>query len=514
MFVFNRVSVKNYPADTPFVYNNKININNNIAKDEKTRLQENLVNYWADSLFARRVQKFGVFYSLKNPPVFDTTNISTTHRFMNSFLFSQGYFNAVLNDTFYIDTFYKGKNSPQYRATIVMNIDAGKRIIIDSLGYGLGDSTLLRITKNNSKASKIQPGKTPYSKEIIAAELDRLIALYRDKGYYLMHRDNLAAVVDTANTSLLKLTLDPFEQAQILEQAQQKKQNNPTVAVTIQQRRFADTTTTVTDTSFLKRFYIGKVYYYPETYFAEFPDSILQHPELFKVRSNKNYSVYFRQNKFNPNIFRQFNYIRVGHLYNDDVFYKIVNTLGQIGSWKQVDTKILIREDSLDVYYFLYPDRKWNITNNLEVSRNTGDVLTTGTGNFLGLTLSTTLRNRNAERHAIQSSTSLTNGVEFGFNQSQTNSLLQAFQVSLGQTYSFPKPFIPFKIKRPGKLDFGRTVISANASYADRQNFFRLRSFVADYGYDWKIKNQVFQFRFPNIELYSLDTLPELIEEF
>jgi outer membrane protein insertion porin family len=511
-FLFvNRVKVRNFPADTPFVYNNKINITGDIGKDEKTRLQENLVNYWADSLYARKIQKFGVLYSLRNPPVFDTTNISTTHRFMNSFLFSQGYFNAVLSDTFYIDTFSKSKNLPQYRTTVVMDINVGKRVIIDSFGYDLRDATLLRITKNNSKESKILPGETPYSKEIIAAELDRLIGLYRDKGYFLIHRDNLAAVVDTANTSLLKLTLDPFEQMRVIEKAQQKKQNNPTASVTVMQRRFADTTK-VTDTSFLKRFYIGNIVYYPETYFAEIPDSVLQHPELYKKRVNRNYSVYFRQNTFNPKIFRQFNYMRAGHLYNDDVFYKIVNTLGQIGSWKQVDTRTLIRGDSLDIYYFLYPDRKQNITYNLEASRNTGDVLTSS--NFFGLALNITYRNRNVWRHAVQSSTSLTNGVEFGLNQTTTNSLLQAFQFSLGQTYSFPKPFIPFKIKRPGKLDFGRTVISANASYADRQNFFRLRSYVADYGYDWKIKNKVWQVRFPNIELYSLDTLPQLIEAF
>ena len=38
-----------------------------------------------------------------------------------------------------------------------------------------------------------------------------------------MHRDNIAAVVDTANISLLKLTLDPFEQDELVEQAAAKK---------------------------------------------------------------------------------------------------------------------------------------------------------------------------------------------------------------------------------------------------------------------------------------------------
>jgi len=395
-----------------------------------------------------------------------------------------------------------------------MNINAGKRVIIDSFGYELKDTTLQRITNSTIKASNITPGKTPYSKEIIAAELDRLIALYRDKGYFLIHRDNIAAVVDTANLSLLKLTVDPFEQMQILQQAQQNKQQNPSAAITVQQRRFADTATTNTDTSFLQRFYTGRIYYFPETFFAEFPDSILQHTEIYNKRIYKGYSVYYRQNAFKPAIFRQFNYLRPGRLYNDDLFYKVVNTFGQIGSWKQVDTRTIIRGDSVDIYYFLYPDRKQNITYNLEASRNTGDVLTSS--NFFGLALNITYRNRNVWHSAVQSTTSLTNGVEFSFNQSQTqsNSLLQAFQISLGQTYSFPRAFIPFKIIRPGKLDFGRTVISANASYADRQDYFRLRSVVASYGYDWKIKNKVWQFRFPNIELYSLDTLPLLTEAF
>src|SRR5215471_8199653 len=99
---FRSVTVKNYPVDTPFVYNNIININANLSTDEKTRLQENLINYWADSLFARRVQKLGVLYTIKNPPIFDTATISTTRQFMDSYLFSQGYFNTDIKDTFYI----------------------------------------------------------------------------------------------------------------------------------------------------------------------------------------------------------------------------------------------------------------------------------------------------------------------------------------------------------------------------------------------------------------------------
>ena len=243
LFVINRVKVKNYPVDTPFMYNNKINIDGKINKDEKNRLQENLVNYWADSLFARRVQKLGYRYILKNPPVFDTANISITHRFMNSFLFSQGYFNNVINDTVYIDTVYKGNKPPQYRTTVQLDIDVGKGVIIDSFGYDLRNPVLQRIAKNTGKSSKIVPGKTPYSKEVLGAELDRLVNIYRNRGYFLLQRNHLAAVVDTGDISLMNLTVDPFKQIQLIKEAQQKKLENPTATVTIQQRRLADTST-------------------------------------------------------------------------------------------------------------------------------------------------------------------------------------------------------------------------------------------------------------------------------
>jgi hypothetical protein len=506
------VKVKNYPLDTPFVYNNKINIHGDLSRDEKTRLQENLVNYWADSLYARRVQKLGVLYNLKNPPVFDTANMSITRRFMNSFLFSQGYFNNNLTDTFYIDSFRKDHHPVQYRTTVVMDISPGKRTVIDSVSYNLTDTVLQRITDNNTKASVITPGETPYSNEVLAAELDRLVNLYRRRGYFYLHRDNLATVVDTTNTALLKLTLDPFEQAQLIRQAEEKRKTNPTASVNIMQRRFANTTVAQTDTLFLQRYHVGNVYYFPETHLTEFPDSILNHLSEYKRWSAKYYTVYYRQGLFKRRLFRHFNYLHSPRIYDDDLFYKTVNTYSQIGSWKQVDTRTATHGDSVDIYYFLYPDRKQNITYNLEASRNTGDVLSSS--NFFGLALNITYLNRNVWRQAVQSTTSFTNAVELSFNQPQTNSLLQAFQISLGQSYSLPRAFIPFKIKHPGRIDFGRTIISANASYADRRDFFRIRSFVADYGYNWKYKNRVWQVRFPNIELYSLDTLPSLVKAF
>ena len=83
--------VKDSPAGKPFVYDNIINITGNLNKDEKKRLTNDLAAYWDDSLFARKVQQFGVRYILKKPPVFDTVNISRTRLYMS------GYYNIPAN---------------------------------------------------------------------------------------------------------------------------------------------------------------------------------------------------------------------------------------------------------------------------------------------------------------------------------------------------------------------------------------------------------------------------------
>ncbi|MEP7319077.1 MAG: hypothetical protein ABI921_10055, partial [Panacibacter sp.] len=193
---FSCTVVKDFPEGKPFVYNNVINITGNLNKDEKKRLTNDLSAYWDDSLYARKVQQFGVRYLLKKPPVFDTVNISRTRLYMTGYLNSQGYYNIDFKN---IDSSYLPFDTVgnQIRTTITLNIDPGKNTIIDSFSYNLNNRFLDSISAKSIVNSVIKPGKTPFSKEIIATELDRLVALYRKLGYFLLTRDNLVAEVDT-----------------------------------------------------------------------------------------------------------------------------------------------------------------------------------------------------------------------------------------------------------------------------------------------------------------------------
>jgi len=44
--------------------------------------------------------------------------------------------------------------------------------------------------------------------------------------------------------------------------------------------------------------------------------------------------------------------------------------------------------------------------------------------------------------------------------------------------------------------------------------FYRLRSAVVSWGSEWKKRNWVYTWKLPNVELYSLDTLAQLISAF
>lgn len=500
--------VKNYPVNKPFVYENKIVLTGDAPKDEKKRLALDLVNYWDDSLKVLPVNKIGrnglSIYNqvIDKPPVYDTAAMTRSLLYMSSYLNSQGYYNFNIKpDSVIIDVV---KHKPQIRAKVQVSVNVNKNLSIDSVSFdSIINPGLREIALQNQKESFLQKNK-PFSNTLVSNELDRLVNLFHKNGYYKLTRENLYADVDTIDAALLEVTLDPFEQAQKIAEAASRRKANPTIDVLIKQRPVADTNT-------LTRFHNGHVYFYPDT-------SLLKSIEIdtlinYKFIINQsNGDVTVKQNfpfiRMEPII--QHNYVENGNLYDEQKYLKTLNTFSSLGPWNQVDSKIVERVDSpriLDYHFFMVPAKKYSFGYDIEVSRNSGSIIS---GNLLGISNVLTLRNRNIWKRAIQSSTVIRGGVELGFS----DTVLQTIQISLSQTYSIPRLLTPWKIKNIKTLDDYNTILSVNGSYTDRLNFFRLRSAVATFGYDWKKKNRGWILRPINIELYSLDTLNGLKNAF
>lgn len=491
-------TVKNYPHNKPFIFNNKVLLDGNISKDEKKRLTNDLMNYWDDSLKAQKLQKLFFFNTIKNPPVFDSINIGRTKKFMNAYLNSQGYYYAEMKDS--IPKFDTIRD--QIRVTAIMIIHIGKNITIDSVAYDLNDSAMQKLAVQNFAGTLLKKG-TPVNKQIISNEKDRISTIFRNNGYYKFNKEDIYAEADTTDRKLLTLTLDPAEQIKLLEEAAKMRKENPKWDILIKQKPIDDSTK-------IEKYYINKVFYYPETKLTDVPDSLISNNNLKKLKRN-DLTMFYSEGKFLIKPLREHTFLRHDSLYNETLYYKTINTLGQIGAWQQVDARTVITaKDSLDLHLFLVPAPKQNYTVDLEGSRNTGDITA---GNLLGLSASISYRNRNVWKQAIQSVTSLRVGTEFSLTppNNSTSSLLQTLQLNLSHTYSFPKLIVPFQRWRYLKtLENKRTLFSTSASYTDRKDYYVLKSFVTSWGYEWRKGNNTWLFKPLNIELYKVDTLIKL----
>ncbi len=505
--------VKQFPKNNPFVYQTNINVKGNVSRDEEKRLETALQNYWDDSLKVPTVVKYGVRTIIKNPYVFDSSDVTISIAFMQSYLNSQGYYNTTINDSIW----YTTKKS-QVRANILMDISLGKSLTVDSLNFAFANPELAKIADGYKKESLLKTGK-PYNKQNIAVELERLVTLFRKNGYYKINRENLVAVVDTTDVSLLTITLDPFEQARLLAEAAEKRRVNPTVDVVITER---DTTS-----KFFK-YYVGDVYYYPQSRINDIADSLMKQPyKIVYSRNNKTSKLNKPFIHFRP--LSEHTYLRNDSLYNEERYFKTISAFSQLGTWSQVDVRTEETFDTLqvkpavtdsltgqatdsvkmlDFHFFLTPNQKYSLSTDLEISRNSGTILN---GNLLGIANNITLRNRNVWKEAIQASTVVRNGIELSL---ANNTPLQTFQSSISHTLSIPRLYFPYGKRALKKYDAYKTLVNFAASYTERKAFFRLRSLVGSWGYETKKRNHTILYKPINVELYTLDTLQGLIDAF
>lgn len=517
LFVFNRTSVKHPPKDS-FVFANEIHITPGIiAKDEQNRLESDLEGYWDDTIKARTVQQFGVFYRLKNPQRFDTFGLEHSRIFMRSYLQSQGYYNAVLKDSFRIDTFKRGTPQQQLRAVPMMFINTGKRLKIDSVSYNFidtahpspSDTILQQLVMQKSKESFLKKGD-PYSKQAIAGELDRLVNWFRQNGFYRLTREYLVAYVDTTDQLIDSLTIDPFELTRRISEATEKRKQNPTADIEVMQAR------QVKDISFdstaITRYHIGNIYYYPETSDTTLADTLLKR-NRFNVRGKDNVFMKFpgRKSRFNFRVLYNHTYVTKGELYDERLFYKTVNNFGQMGPWKQIEIRDSIRKDTVDFHVFLTPYKRMNFKFAVDLTRSTDDFVSSN--NLFGVGGNATLTHRNLFKKAIQSAFSGRAGVEL--NLEPKEALLQTVQGGVGLSFGFPDRFFFLgKREKQKKYDAARSLLNFNASYTERKNFYRLRSVTMSFGDEWTKGTWVKSLRPVNVELYSLDVLPDLEKAF
>lgn len=460
------VTVKDAPAK-PFVYKTKINIPGNVA--DKQQLEERLQNQLDDSLKTRVKSYAGLVKQIVRPPVFDSLNVGRSLVFIRSLLNSSGYFNPEI--TWKADTSIhhpsKKKKPAEYRVSIDFRIVPGKVMRLDSVGYELSSPELQQLVMSRRHESLVKKGE-PFSLQAVSNELDRMLELFRNNGYFKLSREYLFAERDTVVAALIDPTLDPFEQIQLLDSLQRKRAN-PTINVVFKQRP-------VRDTTHLQKFYIGDVKVYPD---MSILDDGTEKKDTVKVEG---FTFMSNTRRFKlPFIARKIRLIP-GRLYRQDAYYRTVNNFNQLGAWSSVDLSMEERYDSVplvDATLRLYPEKKQSLTIDYEVSRNVSDFITTG--QLFGTGVNVRFLDRNAFREAIQTSTNARFGIELGSN------FIQTLQANLAHTINISR-FVLRLGKEPVNAVQQRTIVNLNAAYTDRRQFFKVRSINASWGYEWSLR--------------------------
>jgi outer membrane protein assembly factor BamA len=483
---------KDFQPGKPFVFRTNIRVEGKMKNDQRQDLAGRLQNQLDDSLQTKTITAFDwpwhghmIYKKLSHPPVYDSLNLGRSVTFMTALLNANGYYSPGIRDTVRIKTVHKGKiykgpfrskkirgaSKEEQRVTINFLVKPGKQLIFDSVGFDLSTPELQQLTLESRSQSLIKKG-SPYTRQVLVSEINRLVDTFRNHGYYRFSKEDLYVEHDTVFAALIDPSLDPLEQAELLEKLR-KKNENPTINVTVKQRA-------VQDSTHMMKYYIGRVTVYPDLPVIE--DTV---PARTDTTTLRNMQFISRTDKFRLSFLADNIFLRPGRLYKQDNYYRTSNRLSRFSAWQynNIDFQNSLAADSLlDVTLRLYPAKKQNLTVDLEASRNTNDIVSTS--DLFGTGLNFGLQNRNAYRQSIQTNTNLRGGVEFG------SGFIQSTLLSFSHTISIPRIIAPIPIRREGRLRLAQTVINLNASYTDRSAFFKLRSINGSFGYQWSRSRQ------------------------
>ena len=484
----------NNPKENEFIYKNKIIVKDAASKQQAKALSIALDNYWDDSIKVLTIRQYGIFNTIINPRSYQPERINRTIQYMSSFLATEGYYHPVLTPVITTDTVKK-----EWRTTVTMHVSLNKKTIIDTVTFQLSDPILQSIALKNKEASYLKKGQA-FSDQGINNELDRLVGLFRANGFYNFTKEKIFAEVDTIDAALMVLELDPLSQITQITEAKAKTSQNPSWKISIQLRNLSKETT--------KQYRIGQQLFYSDVAVLSNPDSILIKAPLNRDTLSNLVHLYTIP-KFKASIFKEQAFIQNGSLFNETSYYKTLNNISSLGAWQQVDGRTTIVHDSIYLHYFLVPNSRRSVNFDIEGSRNTAQL---GSGNLLGLSTNLTYKDKNVQRKAIPAITSLRLGVELNLNSGQN--LTQTLLMNIGQTYSFPNLLIPF-VKKEAKANQNvKTNFSLYSAYMDRLDFYQLKSFTTNWGYEWKKnkngKQQVINYTPLNIELYQLNKFSKL----
>lgn len=500
---------RKYQKGKPFITKNSIEVKGGkFTKEERATLKQRLNAQLDDSSKVNIVDKYFFWHIITSPPAYDSASSSRSAQNMETSMLHLGYYKAAAEHD--ADTI--NRSNGQQRVHVNYTVEVNKPTLIDTVSYILRRPDLQELAMQNRKKSLLIKGE-PVTKASVLGELARLVEIYRNNGYYKFTTEELKMRGDTTVEELTTISTDIFEQMRLLAQAQTAR-DYPTI-------KLAVVLNTPADSSKLKQYYINNIYILPDYRTGDkLTDSSLT-TELARRRNcdtcRINFIVKYHKRLFKRSFLNRNLYIKKGDLYNQENFYKTLNSFSKAGVWQNASIQVTEVKDrdsihKIDLVIQLTPVKKYGYEASVEASysasSNNNNVTAANAGNLLGLSGNFSIINRNLRREGIRMTNSLRAGVEFNFRPDSNNkkNIINSNEVSYSNSIVYPRFIFPFsKFNSNNRFNSRQSFINTKLSYINRINLFNLQSFNIAAGYDFVTrKNYNWTIRALNIEFARL----------
>lgn len=486
--VFSCTVVKRSSPGVPFIFENTVKIKGNIKGDKKTDMRRSLEGQIEDSALSNAVSKIPwpkfpwviPVPVISKPVRFDSNAVKQSVVNMTNLMTSMGYRNSTIT----YDTTLK-QHKKQSRIKVNYTVDPGKLYRIDTIVYNIYDSSLLNLVLKYRKDSKLKQGAA-FDYGAVDQELSRIVDTFHNNGYYKFSRDDIIAEVDTSYNELIDPSLDPFEYVRRLAEIEEQRKQDPRVDIFIRLNAIRDTT-------HLDVYSVGEFTVYPD---LETNDSL---SGKGRVRNFDGIKVISYHRTFNSHFVSRQIELRPGEMYSLLNYGRTLNNFNRLGAWANINLNSTVIDSNRTINYnmLLYREKKRYFSVDLEGSSllNSSQLIQVGSGR-IGLALNFALRHRNIARKTIQLENNLRTGIEFN----DFTKILSS-EVTLTNRLIIPWVVAPFKKQLAWNDRNARTIISADISYIDRFQYYRLRTINTFLGYEWKPKTGVtWTFKPVNVE--------------
>ena len=482
---------RKYQKNKPFIYKNNITlIENQFSAEERKSLKAKLLTQLDDSAKVITKDYIFVFSTLNRPPVYDSSYAQKSTKNMKGFLTHLGYYNAQVH--FKAGTIFKNDHQ---KISITYFVKPQNPTLIDTFAYRLKNKDMQNLALQSLPNSYVKKF-TPVTKAEILAEIGRITDTFKNNGYYKITPDDLKMRGDTAIEALTNISDDPFENIRLIAEASRKK-DSPTI-------KLGMVINPATDTLRLKKFYINNVFIYPD-YSGTDNEQV-----NFKTDTLQGIYIKYQQYLFKNSFLTRNLFVTKGQLYRQQDIAKTANSFSKLGAWQNVNVITKDSANQLNVFLYLQPAKKIGFETNVETSysinSNTNNVSVANAGNLLGLSLNTSLQNRNLGKQGVKWTNAFRAGVEFNLNaQRNTGRSINSNEISYTSTISIPKLVYPFQFINQRTLDGAHSFISVSAANTNRIDLFKLFSLGFSIGYELNLKkNRIVTIKPVNVEFSNL----------